>query len=75
LQRQQLLGVQTPDPSSRWHKPCSPPCELLLLLLAGRIVLYHALVFFLWAEYATLKTRYRSAGDAVHTSSEQPLPG
>eukprot|EP00882_Tetradesmus_deserticola_P008029 GHRQ01008458.1.p1 GENE.GHRQ01008458.1~~GHRQ01008458.1.p1 ORF type:complete len:479 (+),score=171.28 GHRQ01008458.1:521-1957(+) len=29
---------------------------------AGRVVLYHALVFFLWSEYTTLKTRYRLRG-------------
>lgn len=26
---------------------------------AGRIVLYHALVFFLWAQYTMLKTRFK----------------
>eukprot|EP00878_Enallax_costatus_P034047 GHUV01037655.1.p1 GENE.GHUV01037655.1~~GHUV01037655.1.p1 ORF type:complete len:352 (+),score=-3.64 GHUV01037655.1:586-1641(+) len=29
---------------------------------AGRIVLYHAMLFFLWADYATLRTRYRLQG-------------
>ncbi|WIA14454.1 hypothetical protein OEZ85_002979 [Tetradesmus obliquus] len=29
---------------------------------AGRVVLYHALVFFLWSEYTMLKTRYRLRG-------------
>lgn len=30
-----------------------------VVLFAGRIVLYHALVFFMWAEYTMLKTRFR----------------
>jgi hypothetical protein len=73
LLQQQLADTNNTDTSSRQQSPypTTLSAAAAAVVITGRILLYHALVFFLWAEYAALKTRYRCNGMLLSSNQKQ----